>query len=177
MKKLQMLRLGPKRVCWSLRLELAAQGMAQTTCYQSCVWYHSAIQAPQILIKLAFCDILYFFARIRCKASFWYSVIRILQNILTPLHSCALNQSSNTCRNLPLGLLWQNISLIVKVSPFISLRTGFEHTTVNFLNKECTTEIVNNFCNHFTIISTYLGRYVFEHVRWSSLPIVKVTSA
>ena len=42
-----MLCLGPKKSLLSLRIELTAQGMPQSTDDQSLVWYHSAIQAPQ----------------------------------------------------------------------------------------------------------------------------------
>ena len=45
-----MLCLGPKKSLLSLRLKLMAQGMAQHTNDQSRVWYHSAIQVPNLAI-------------------------------------------------------------------------------------------------------------------------------
>ena len=47
-----MLCLGPKKSLMSPRLELTAQGMAQCTNDQSQVRYHSAIQAPQVVVLL-----------------------------------------------------------------------------------------------------------------------------
>ena len=40
--------LGPKKSLSSLRLELMSQGIAQHTNVQSRVWYHSAIQGPNL---------------------------------------------------------------------------------------------------------------------------------
>ena len=53
-----MLCLGPKKSLSLPRLELKAQGMALCTDDKSRVWYHSAIQAPQILTYLLYLEYL-----------------------------------------------------------------------------------------------------------------------
>ena len=47
-----MLYLGMKKSFSSPRLKLTAQGMAQCTNDKSRVWYHSAIQAPQLIVLI-----------------------------------------------------------------------------------------------------------------------------